>query len=107
MPGPLPRRADRTPGRCRAGARTAWRRTRTGSLGPRWLVLLFRRQQLLRLGAEAAEFFISWPVFLHPLDGLLVLLASLLLLPEFPVGHGQEEGVPGKVLTTSQFLRLL
>src|SRR5262249_37482463 len=64
-------------------------------LVPLGLVLLrFRRQQLLRLGAEAAEFLILRPVFLHPLDGLLEAPAGVALVAEPPVGHGQEKPVP-------------
>jgi hypothetical protein len=53
----------------------------------------FRRQQLLRLGAEAAELFILRLVLLHPLDGLLVAPAGFAPVAEPPVGHGQEKPV--------------
>src|SRR5262245_50628986 len=67
--------------------------------------VLLDPEQLLCFRPEAAEFFILWRVLLHPLDGLVVPLAGVILVAELPVGHGEEERVEGAIVL--QFGRVL
>src|SRR5262249_4026291 len=71
-----------SPGRSRPGEDVV------GQVGP--------AEQGRRLGAEAEQFLILWPVLLHPHLGLAVPGASLVLLAELPAGQGQEEAVEGE-----------
>src|SRR5437660_4073126 len=132
MRGHRSRRADRAPGRCRAGEGYAWRLILTGRfvendfndrrgdselglsaglsfpcLGVPWSILL-DLQQLGGFGAEVAEFAAEFIVsfFLHTLDGLAVSFAGLFLLAQLPMGHGQEEPV-GAVATVAKLHRPL
>ena len=57
------------------------------------LLVVGYAKQFGGLGAEGVQLVVVRPVLLHPGDGLVVPLASLVLLAQLPVSHGQEEPI--------------
>src|SRR5262249_22925421 len=113
MAATSPGRADRAPGRCRAGGgllggkdparrfsspdrlRETPRPASYASL-PEFrssLFLLIDLQQLLCFRAEVRQFVVPWRVLAHPLHGALVPSPGLVPVAQLPVGHGQEQPV--------------
>ena len=50
-------------------------------------------QQLGSFFAETDQFFVCHLVFVHPLDGHIVLTIGLFTLAQLPMRHGHEHGV--------------
>ena len=71
----------------------------------RWLRLR-DAEQFGGFGVETAKFGIAGVFLLHPLDCLVVPLASFVLVAEFPVGHRQAEPLEA-VAAGAEFYRVL
>src|SRR5262249_19369968 len=135
MKEPRSRRANRTPGRGWAGEGLAWREGPhrllfvdsvgryckpalfTGPVAQTsytndLILLLFDAQQLRCLYPEAAELHVLRLVLVHPPHCPVVEFAGLYLLGKLPVGHRQDEPLPGiapfrVILQGTRFLQRL
>ncbi len=68
---------------------------------------VFDVQHVGCLGSEAAELPVLGPVFLHPLDCLVVQVTGLRTLAKSPAGESQEECVETEFPPMTQPFRLL
>src|SRR5271157_2878199 len=98
MKKPSPRRADRSPERCRAGGGLlggkdpAGRFLSVGELTNRSTSSLLA-PTFQRLPPQPAKFFVLGLVLFHPFHGLVIPLVGFTLVAKLPVSHAQNEPV--------------